>query len=180
MPARPPKPIRQQLAESEAMLNARDQANQTPESVRTAFLARRQSIGGVFIEPFSLGLLWLFEELKHPLHTPRHVLDDKGQAIPVLGEGGQQLEVNGQKIFQTEPLSFRDIARAIYIFHDSEAADEALADGEGNFDREAFALAKGIDASKISVILGLITKTLKEGLATVPGGGAANPPRTAS
>lgn len=150
-PAPKPKPIKQQLAESQAMLGARDDAAQTPDVVREAFLARRRNLGPVYIEPFNLGQLWLMEAIKHPLYK---------------GGGGS--------------LSFRDVARAIYIFHDGESAGESLAEGEESFDREALAIARGLDPADVQRILEEIKKTFTEGLATIPGGGASNPNETAS
>lgn len=146
------------------MLEARDQAMQTPDEVRAAFLDRTRVLGPVRIEPFSLGILWLFESLKHPLYSG---------GKPILEDGKPVLDGKGKP--KTEGLSIQDISRAIYIFHDSEGAAEALASGEEAFDAEAMSLVRGIEPASIGTILEEITKTLAEGLATIPGGGAANP-----
>jgi len=181
MPPRPPKPVRQQLAESEAMLSARDEAMQTPDEVREAFLKRKRQLGPVYVEPFSIGILWLFEELKHPLYTGGDkILDAEGQPVPVLDDQQKPVTRNGRVVFATEPLSARDICRAIYIFHDSESAGEALSAGEDNFDQAALELVRGISQHMVGEIIAAITVTLTEGLATVPGGGAANPPQKGS
>jgi hypothetical protein len=164
------KTIPQQIAESGAMLAARDSAMQTPDEVRKAFLGRRRSVGPVYVEPFSLGILWLFEEIKHPLNEGREpLLDAKGE--PVLDARGQPVP---------QPLSARDVARAIFIFHDSEGAAEALAEGVQTFDAAAVALVRQIDVQWIVKINEVINQTFSEGLATLPGAGGSNPPETGS
>lgn len=177
----PQKPIKQQFAESRAMLHARDRAQQTPDEVRQAFLARRRTIGPVYVEPFSLGILWLFEQLKHPFNEPQLELDGDGKPMPLLDEGGaQKLDANGRPQFKAVPLSIQDTARAIYVFHDSESAAEALAEGVDTFDSQAMGLVRGIDPAFLPEISAVIAQTFAEGLATIPGAGAANPPRTGS
>jgi hypothetical protein len=168
MPPRPPKPIKQQFAESQAMLAARGAAMQTPQEVREAFLKGRRSIGPVNVDPFSLGILWLFEELKHPFNDPKPLLDAAQKPV---------LDANQQPLF--EPLTMRDTARAIFIFHDPEAAGDALAEGEEVLDSQARALARGIAPSELAAIIATISKTFAEGLATIPGAGNSNPPATA-
>lgn len=154
MPDRPPKnkkPIRQQLAESGAMLKARDQAAQTPEEVRKAFLTRTRAVGPLVLQPFSLGILWLFEELNHPFN-----------ATPTDAPAA--------------PLTIKDTARAIYVFSDPEGAAEALASGLEAFDTAAMALAFGIAPEHLPAISAAIKGIFQEGLATIPGAGATNPP----
>ncbi len=156
---KPSKPLKQQLAESNAMQSARKGAEQTPQEVREAFLARRRQIGPVWIEPFSLGQLWLFESLKHPFN-----------------EGAELIEVDGKQV--PKRLSMCDTARAIFVFHDAESANEALQGGLEQFDAEALALASGIDPALLPEITSLIAKTFTEGLATIPGAGGSNPRAT--
>ena len=162
------KPLAQQEAESNAMLAARDAAMQTPEEVRKAFLARRRACGPVYIEPFNAGILLLCEELQHPLHTGGEpLLDDELQIK--RGPDGKPL---------TKPLTMRQIAQAIFIFHDSEAAAEELASGVEAFDAAAFTLFRSIDPQELAAITSEIVKTYQEGLATIPGGGESNPTGT--
>ena len=182
MPDRPPKnkkPIRQQFAESRAMLKARDQAAQTPEEVRKAFLTRTRAVGPLVLQPFSLGILWLFEELNHPFNKPEEVLRDaEGNPVPLLDAEGKPQIKDGKPLYQAKPMSLADTARAIYVFADPEGAAETLSAGLEAFDTAAKSLAFGIAPEHLPAI-GLAIKTIfTEGLATIPGAGGANPPPT--
>jgi hypothetical protein len=177
MPERPKKPVRQQLAESRAMLKARNQAAQTPEEVRKAFLTRARTVGPLVLQPFSLGILWLFEELKHPFNEPDEILRDAaGNPVPLLDAAGKPQLKDGQPLYQVKPMSLADTARAIYVFADPEGAAETLATGMEAFDTAAKSLAFGISPEHLLAINRAIKTIFTEGLATIPGAGAGNPP----
>jgi hypothetical protein len=146
------KPVQQRMEEAQAMLAARDQAAQTPEQVREAFLCRTTKVGPVILQPFSLGILWIFEQLKHPLGEPN----------------------------ATGTLSIADAARAIYAFVSPEEANESLAGGLESYDAAAFELARQIAPAWFAKIVEAITRILAEGLATIPGGSESDPTETGS
>jgi hypothetical protein len=124
---------------------AKSNSKLTPEEVREAFAATRRKVGSVFVEPFSLGIVWLFEEIKHPYN-------ETASAGTATGK-----------------LSIRDIARAIFIFNDSQAAAEALARGIPAFDAEAARLARTIEPADLPAITAAIADNFAKGLAAVAG-----------
>ena len=131
------------------MVQARDRAGQTPDEVRGAFLAQRTMVCGVELKPFTLGILWLLEELGSPLMDPA------------------QQGVN---------LNLRDTARAIYVFKEPQAARAALTEGVAVLDEQAHALALNFTPGDVRELCAAITNIVTEGLATVPGAGGGNPP----
>jgi hypothetical protein len=147
----PKAEVRRKVAAAGAAFRAGREAAQTPEEVRKAFLTRTRAVGPLVLQPFSLGILWLFEELNHPFNaTPSEA--------------------------SAAPLSIRDTARAIYIFADPEGAAETLTGGAESFDTAAKSLAFGIAPEHLPAISQAIKTIFAEGLATIPGAGAGNPP----
>lgn len=145
------KPIGQQLAEHNARVEARDRAAQTPEEVRKAFLAGTKTVGPISLQPFSLGILWLLEEIDHPIIKP------------------------------AAELKAKDVSRAIAIFSDPEGAGEAIKSaGLDALDEFAMPIVSGISMAWLSEIIAAIVEIITEGLATIPGGGKADPPSTGS
>lgn len=130
------------------MAVARDRAAQTPEEVRKAFLGTKERIAGIDLEPFTMGVIWLLEEIEHPTFTGTA----KGN------------------------LSIRDIGRALFIYSDSAGARAALAEGIEAFDIGAHEVAKRVLPGEIAEVAAAIAKRTAEGMATVPGSGTGNPP----
>jgi hypothetical protein len=165
------KSFPQKLEESRAMLAARDAAGGTPEEVRQAFLNSKRALPGVELEPFSIGIMWLLEEIDHPLVR---------KAIQAKDEDGKPRFAEGKPVYEAQPIGFKDIARALYIFADSEGAHDALERGLTEFDSGAFVLAKSVPPQTYLAASNLIPQIIQEGLASLPGGGASNPPGTSS
>lgn len=178
----PAKPLPQQLAESKAMLEARDAAQQTPPQVRRAFLGSAAAECKLELVEFSLGVLWLFEELKHPFNEGREPLRDaEGKPILARNEKGEPILKDGNPLVMLKPMSMRDNMRAILVWHDPEAAHEALtAGGVEQLDAAAMELALKLSPADLAGLLTEINRRFTEGLATIPGAGASNPPETGS
>lgn len=147
------KPLEQQAAEAAAMIEARNAAGNTPESVRKAFLGQRHDeVPGLSLESWSIGIMWLLEELAHPL---------------LGGQGDVK-------------ITARDAARALLAFHDSDAAYNALSHGTEDYDQEAFRLVRSLPPASVIAAGKLIPQIIAEGLATIPGAGASDPSGTGS
>lgn len=140
------KPLQQQIKESQAAIGARDRAMQTPEEVRKAFLAGAIDVGPVTLQPLSLGMLMLFEQLEHPF----------------------QQAAQGK-------LSITDSMRAIYIFSAPEDAAESLRGGVGEFDQAAQALACSIAPEYLTPIVEAVAQLFEQGMSTMSGGGGSPP-----
>lgn len=130
-----------------AMAEAGEAAKGTPEEIRKAFLQKRYSVAGIDLHPMTIGILWILEELAHPL---------------LAGE--------------TATIQVQDIGRALLAFADPERAYEALSNGADAYNREAFALLSSLPPSAVIEAIKLIPQILLEGLATLPGAGGGNPP----
>lgn len=127
-----------------AMSRARQRAEQTPDEVRAAFLQKRTEVCGVTLHPFTLGIIWLLEEIGHPIMDPAGV-----------AEAGT--------------LKTRQMAEAIFIFSAPGEAREALAAGREVFDESVHQRAMQIPPGEIKTLANAIAQIVKEGLATVPG-----------
>jgi hypothetical protein len=173
----PKAEVRRKVAVAGAAFRAGREAAQTPEEVRKAFLTRTHTVGPLVLQPFSFGILWLFEELKHPFNEPDELLRDAaGNPVPLLDAAGKPQLKDGQPLYQAKPMSLADTARAIYVFADPEGAAETLATGMEAFDTAAKSLAFGIAPKHLPAINRTIKTIFAEGLATIPGAGAGNPP----
>lgn len=148
------KALGQRIAEAHAMTIARDQAQQTPAPVRKAFLPKVRKVGALTLQPFTLGMLWLLEEIEHPFFA----------ATAGAAEGASNDE-----------LPVREVARALFIFAHPERAAAALAEEVAVFDAEAKQLAFQIPAGQMAEAVRGMVEQLTEGLATLPGAGDPNP-----
>lgn len=135
----------------QAMLAARDRAQQTPEEVRAAFLGKRVSAGGLELHSLTLGIVWLFEKLRHPL-------------LEGLTDG--------------QRLSIEQQIQAAFIFAQPSEAHAALSEGIETFDAAAHKLAMNLTPADLNDIAHAIGMIMAEGLATIPGVGGGTQKKT--
>lgn len=134
-----------------AMVRARKRAEMTPDEVRAAFLQKRVRAAGIDLHPLSLGIVWLLDDLQHPL----------------LGELSEHTK-----------FSMTDQLRATYIFAFPDKARTAYVEGSAEgLDAGAHTLAMRLTPGDLNEIAAAIIKIVIEGLATIPGAGATRPPK---
>src|SRR5262245_41523605 len=127
---------------AKAMIEARDRAHNTPEEVRAAFLGKRAKAGGLELHPLTLGIIWLLEDLQHPL-------------IDGLKEG--------------ERLSIKQQAGAAFVFAAPDEARAALAEGRETFEMGAHQVAMKLTPADLGEVAAAVVRIFNEGLATIPG-----------
>ncbi len=121
----------------------RPNSSQPPHVIREAFEAQRRQVGSIFVEPFSLGIAWLLEEIQHPYY-----------ANPESASKAQGI---------------RDISRAIFIFNDPMAAQEALTRGLAALDAEALRLVKSMPPAEVPAIIAAIAENMATGMSAIGG-----------
>lgn len=137
---------------------ARDQALNTPDEVRRAFLRDRYEVAGVTLQPLTMGILYLLQEIDHPFVRK-----------PAIGADGKPVP---------HEVTTKDAMRAIYIFHAPSAARDAI---EADvLDAEAFALANTISPFDMEAIAAELGQIFTDGFSTMPGGGIDEDPTKAA
>lgn len=158
-----------------AAIKARDAAMNTPEEVRHAFIGSKkktamitnspQKLSGITFEPFSLGMLYLLQEINHPFtRVSEPARDEQGALI---------LDADKKPVLKEHPVNALDVSNAVYIFHDPVAARDALAEDRGVFDANAFKLSLTIPPANIAAIATTLAQLIAQGMETAPGGGSA-------
>ena len=137
-----------------AMEDARDRANVTPNAVLESFLSGPLTVGSLTLRPFTLGMLWILQDIDSPFVRPREVDPDTEQP-------------------RRHSVTIRDIARALYIMSSPEEAFSAHQAGE--LDSEAFALVNKIGPGEIAEISSALQAIVARGLSPMPGSGSPFP-----
>lgn len=129
--------------ESAAMAKARTAGQQTPSIVRQAFLAGAREVAGLTLQPLSLGILWLLEEVGHPLVKPSEAPAESA-------------------------LAMRDLIAALFIFSRPREARAAIQQGRDEFDLQAGELADTLPQRELAAISTTLNQLIAEGLGTAP------------
>ncbi len=138
---------------TEAIIAARDAAQQTPPDVRTAMLDGERCVNGITFQPLTLAVLWLLEEIEHPL-----IRDAKQEG-------------------EASAFSNYDTATALFIFSAPRQARTLLSSGREEFDAAAFEMAEKFTPADLPALNKVLRSIFETGLATAPvPGKTANPP----